>query len=529
VGTTYRYDNKGRLVGQTQTVPSQVNGVATNLVQGVTYDYNGGDHLTRIVYPSGITLIFSYAAGAARPSAITLQTAASAVNVLDSIAWQPFGAARSWKWGGMTDHVRSFDDAGRLTRYPLGLHTRDVSYDSAGRISGYKHYLTSSKAAAPTLDQSFGYDKNSQLTNINLYAAGWIIDYDANGNRKSVTIGATTRAYGTEVVVGTMTPKSNRLKTLSNPAVNLSHWASGQTQADETRAAYGYDLPGRLNLITLPGYTTAVAYQYDANGLRLRKYTQNLVGGVWVINEASQTHFVYDPAGHLLGEYDKSGAALREYVWLDDTPVALFVPSIRAGAAPTVYDLHTDHLNTPRAVMDTAGNLRWRWIADPFGTAVPETNPAGLGAFVQNLRFPGQYADSETGLFYNMARNYDPMIGRYVESDPIGLQGGINTYAYVGGNPIGNFDPMGLDAWGNDSSLRGQYWSTGALNVADVSLWLDDNAGNKSQGKCAKYVRQGLEAGGANTVGHPISAADYANTLQRNGYVPIRAVHFSPQ
>ncbi|MEY8876773.1 MAG: RHS repeat-associated core domain-containing protein, partial [Leptothrix sp. (in: b-proteobacteria)] len=145
-----------------------------------------------------------------------------------------------------------------------------------------------------------------------------------------------------------------------------------------------------------------------------------------------------------MGEYDKSGAALREYIWLDDVPVAMFTPGATASAAPIVYYIHTDHLNTPRVVTDTAGNLRWRWIADPFGTAVPETNPAGLGAFVQNLRFPGQVADGETGLFYNMARYYDPMIGRYVESDPIGLQGGINTYAYVGGNPLSYMDPLGL-------------------------------------------------------------------------------------
>ena len=74
--------------------------------------------------------------------------------------------------------------------------------------------------------------------------------------------------------------------------------------------------------------------------------------------------------------------------------------------------------------MDTTGDLCWRWIADPFGTAPPETHPGNLGAFTQNLRMPGQYTDSETGLFYNSQRMYDPMIGRYVETDPIGFDGG---------------------------------------------------------------------------------------------------------
>jgi RHS repeat-associated protein len=71
---------------------------------------------------------------------------------------------------------------------------------------------------------------------------------------------------------------------------------------------------------------------------------------------------------------------------------------------------------------------------------------AVLATFVYNLRFPGQYYQAETGLSQNMARDYDPMVGRYVESDPIGLYGGINTYGYVGANPISSFDPFGLSS-----------------------------------------------------------------------------------
>jgi RHS repeat-associated protein len=85
----------------------------------------------------------------------------------------------------------------------------------------------------------------------------------------------------------------------------------------------------------------------------------------------------------------------------------------------------------------------WRWDPDTFGVLQPNSNPAGLGAFTYNLRFPGQYFMNESSLFTNGFRTYDPTMGRYIESDPIGLDGGINTYAYADGNPVSNIDPLG--------------------------------------------------------------------------------------
>ena len=100
-------------------------------------------------------------------------------------------------------------------------------------------------------------------------------------------------------------------------------------------------------------------------------------------------------------------------------------------ASAGLYYIHADHLNTPRVVTDSQQRVVWRWEnQEPFGNSLPEENPSGLGAFEFPLRFPGQYLDKETGLFYNYFRDYDPQTGRYVQSDPIGLAGGINPYAY---------------------------------------------------------------------------------------------------
>lgn len=138
-----------------------------------------------------------------------------------------------------------------------------------------------------------------------------------------------------------------------------------------------------------------------------------------------------------------------------------------------LYYVHNDQLGTPQAMTDNAGNVVWRAVYDPFGQATVTVN-----TITNNLRFPGMYADAETGLYYNMARYYDPKIGRYISSDPIGLAGGMNTYSYVGGNPLRYVDPLGLltvniwkyrgstDAWGHVSIRldNGRYisWWPGA-------------------------------------------------------------------
>jgi RHS repeat-associated protein len=125
------------------------------------------------------------------------------------------------------------------------------------------------------------------------------------------------------------------------------------------------------------------------------------------------------------------------------TSVAVNV-SVNAAEAKLYY-IHVDHLNTPRLVADDQQRTVWRWDQqEPFGVNVPEENPSGLGIFELPLRLPGQYYDSETITHYNMMRDYAPAIGRYQQSDPIGLRAGVNTYLYVLNNPMSYLDPFGL-------------------------------------------------------------------------------------
>jgi len=119
---------------------------------------------------------------------------------------------------------------------------------------------------------------------------------------------------------------------------------------------------------------------------------------------------------------------------------------IMVNAAQALYFIHVDHLDTPRLIADQTQEIVWRWDQrEPFGSDFANEYPSGKSAvFRFAKRFPGQYFDSESNLYYNYFRNYDTGVGRYVESDPIGLRGGLNTFSYSAVNPISNSDRTGL-------------------------------------------------------------------------------------
>ncbi|SFZ74148.1 RHS repeat domain-containing protein [Chitinimonas taiwanensis] len=113
----------------------------------------------------------------------------------------------------------------------------------------------------------------------------------------------------------------------------------------------------------------------------------------------------------------------REYLYLGNLLVAL------VDLGSDIRYIHTDHLGTPRLVSDALKHPVWAWQGEPFGATPANEDPEDSGAaYTFNLRFPGQYFDKETGHHYNYFRDYDPTMGRYVQSDPIGLAGGINTF-----------------------------------------------------------------------------------------------------
>jgi RHS repeat-associated protein len=127
--------------------------------------------------------------------------------------------------------------------------------------------------------------------------------------------------------------------------------------------------------------------------------------------------------------------------------VCMVFAATAAAAAERIYYYHNDHLGTPQAMSDEAGRKVWQADYEPYGKTSVNPDPDGDGKLVvNNLRFPGQYFDVETGLHYNYHRDYDPGTGRYLQPDPIGLGGGMNLYGYAENNPVLDADPSGLMA-----------------------------------------------------------------------------------
>ena len=243
--------------------------------------------------------------------------------------------------------------------------------------------------------------------------------YDANGNRISVDDGSATTNYSYQAL-------SNERTAIG--ASSITRDLAGNRTADQGgNRTFAYNNAGRLTEVSVSSSVVA-DYVYNSLGQRTRKNTtsNNIV-------------YLYDLSGNLIAEHDQTGTHIRDYVWMNGMPVA----QIEAGE--TFRYIHGDHLNTPRLATNDSQTVVWRWDSDAFGTTAANDDPDGDSTATEiNLRFPGQYFDAETGLHYNYFRTYDPSTGRYLESDPIGLEAGIDTYGYVSANPLSLIDPFGL-------------------------------------------------------------------------------------
>ena len=477
--TTYAYDLQGRITNKTQTVSQAITETPATIILPMSYRYNAQGQLDQSITPTGKVIGYHY-----NNNGQVDQITVDGTVVLNNISYDPFGPATGWDMGSSTNRIsRNYDLDGQLQRYTSGDTLKQLHYANTGNI------VSLIDTGNATNDQYFDYDGLYRLTNFDGLNQTHIYDYDANGNRTAQTIDGTLHSYSVDAI-------SNRLQSVAGPVAKTYTYDANGNTIDDGINTYQYDARNRLVSINDGDLSTylinglgqrvfknAPANPADANGdgvvdeqdLTITTGHNNTnvdcngdgkingqdtaciaqqIGdfknqgngttkgqGQGLVNitagqaTANQTlYFSYDEAGQLVGEYDKDGNAVQETIYLGNLPVAVLKNN-------NVYYIHADHLNTPRAITDSNNAVVWTWHSDPFGT----TQAEGKG-FTYNLRFPGQYFDSETGTHYNYFRYYDPSTGRYITSDPIGMMGGLNTYTYVLNNPLRLIDMYGLDA-----------------------------------------------------------------------------------
>jgi RHS repeat-associated protein len=406
---SYTYNQKGRITQESRYVPQY----GQTFVTGYSYDSSG--RLSSMTYPSGRVVNYTRDPLGRISQITTLAPGGSIQTVVSAVTYQPFGSTKGWTFGNGATYSRSFDLDGRISGYSLAGLSRSVTYDPAGRITAFTHNNA-------VYNQNFGYDNLDRVTSWATASTNQGYGYDLNGNRTSVTYGANTYTYS-------YSSTSNRLMNVSGPTPQTYQYdAAGNVTSDGSRG-YSYYGSGALGTaVTAQDY-----FWYLPDALQQRVSGES-------IYTSDGALFVRNKDGVLISENPLywNTSAITEYIYLNGIPVAV------ATSPTALYYIYPDHLDTPRIVVNAANAMVWRWDStDPFGSLPADSNPNGLGTFTFSLRFPGQYFNQETGLHYNNFRDYDPGVGRYIESDPVGLRGGTNTYTYVR-NPLSNADPTGL-------------------------------------------------------------------------------------
>ncbi len=474
--TTYCYDRHGNVTKKTQVgtrIVSCLNGTSgcggvSSFAAGLSVDVDGipnptksttitlvtamaytkGDRIQSITYPSGA--IISYGRDTlGRISSVQYKANANAtaVNLIGSATYYPFGPLDTLTWGNGRTLTKSYDAdyaIDSIQANPTGL-TLDATTDVMGNVTALSQTLSPA-----TPDRSYQYDPLYRLSKANAGATTReSYGYSPTGDRTSATLDGATQAY-------TYTAGTHHLASVG--ATARSYDDNGNTTSnnlayDQRNRLAGWKLQG--GQISLDG--DSAQYGYNGKGERtVKQVTYNnhcLAPACYPVPEApigwltGTATFAYDEAGHLIGEYPSLYGPGRntEYIYLDGTPIA----AIRSGQ---IHEIETDHLGTPRAIVrpgttPSADVTVWRWdlLGNTFGGDAPNEDADGDGtAFSFNLRYPGQYADVETGLNYNYFRDYEPGTGRYIESDPIGLNGGPSSYSYVSAAPLRRVDRRGL-------------------------------------------------------------------------------------
>lgn len=513
---TYRYDANGNL--STEITP---NG------EKVVYTYNDADELTQIQFfaPEGETV----------PSTTV------------TLGYNDLGQLTSYS-DGDTSGSYTYDELGQLltatTDYGPFAKSISYTYDAAGNIATYTN--------PEDVTYAYSYDANGQVRSVDIPGVGLISfsnyewtqptqinlpggsviqrQYDGLQRMKSNTLLDPAQSALMSVLYG-YDPVGNILSQTGQDGDTLYGYddlyrltsADYPVANDESfeydgvgnRTSYNGDNSWQYNGANQLTGQSDTTYQYSANGHLIQKtvsgeanyyfydnqerlvrvegtnneviaqYGYNPFGHrLWKEVNGQKTYFFYNESG-LVAEYSESGGLVKEYHFVPAS--SWMTDPIFQRDSGNIFFYQNDHLGSPKKLISSSGEVVWRTKGLAFGEQAISVE------FVDNnLRFPGQYFDSETGFYHNLHRDYDPNIGRYIQHDPIGLSGGVNSYIYALSNPVVFSDPIGLtfkNMYKRASTVSEceRIHSDNYEDILDEALNCDQKKDIKSQRNCTLY------------------------------------------
>jgi len=438
--TVYKYHKTGKLKKKKVAISDDK--------YQLSYEYDAAGRVKSIHYPSGLKVKYKV-----DELGNIIAIKAKGKQLLKNVAYKPFGPIKGWMFGNGQQRAIQYDHQLKIQRI-LSTNVQNLSYqyDLSGNITSLENLMYDRI-------HNFAYDELNRLTVI----AGSDIEsyeYDSLGNRITKVDFFNSSNYQ-------IANDSNQLLSVDkgNETRVFNYDDNGNIISDEAASLskqFTYNAENRMSVATVNGKTTT--YAYNAHGKRVSK---TLVDG-------TEYHYIYGAAGKLLAE-SKNGKIIKEYIYLNGQFVGLIQDK-------SLYYVHTDHLGRPEIVTDKHQNTVWQAENKAFDREVIIDSIDGL-----NIGFPGQYWDAEKHSWYNGFRDYDSTIGRYLQSDPIGVNGGVNTYNYVLGNPLILTDLLGLipaggyppegpgDGETSSSSACITSSAVGARNLAETAIDANDH------------------------------------------------------
>jgi RHS repeat-associated protein len=443
VVTTYSYDSAARLSGKTYSDATPALSLSYDASGRMLSAANGTDSLTWTYDLAG-----------------QLLTEASSRNHSTvSVGYDPSGNRKTLRLDGTEILTYDYDNASRLTGITHGASTFTLGYDAASRRKslqapngvettyrldsmsrllaltsggvaraayGYNDVGDRTSKTTESLSEAYGYDDVSRLTSVNRTGIAQAFTYDGVGNRKTAGVppAVTTSTYG---------PGNQLLSVAGAEPASYAHDPNGNlvSKVDgATTWGYEWNAENQLKRVTKDGAEVA-RFAYDPLGRRVEK----VAGGITY-------SYLYD--GQDILKETRSGGTVYTYVHGPgiDEPLA----RIDQTAAVAYY--HADGLGSIVKMTDGNGNVIAERQYDAWGNLE-------VGADQPGYAFTGREWDPETGLYYYRARYYDPKIGRFISEDPIGFAADVNFYGYVGANPTGWRDPLGLAEFPTQGTLPG--------------------------------------------------------------------------